>query len=68
MRSDGRRATEISTEIRKERKMNKTVQMIVDAYISVMSAEKWSSLTDQEKHDVVMTITKDALKALKKLN
>lgn len=51
-----------------KRKMNKTVQMIVDAYISVMGAEKWSSLTDQEKHDVVMTITKDALKALKKLN
>lgn len=27
--------------------------------MSVLGVEKWNGLTDQEKHDVIMTITKD---------
>ena len=40
------------------------VEKIRDAYISVMGADKWQSLTDQEKHDAVMMITSGTLKAL----
>lgn len=37
------------------------IDMIVKSYITVMGEEKWNSLTDEQKHDVVMTIAKDAL-------
>ena len=37
----------------------KMVDMIKEAYIKTMGAEKWNSLTDTEKHDAVMTIAKD---------
>lgn len=39
--------------------MEKMVNMIAKAYIEVMGVEKWNSLTDKEKHDVVMIIVKD---------
>lgn len=39
--------------------MEKMINMIAEAYIKVMGVEKWNSLTDKEKHDVVMTIVKD---------
>lgn len=42
----------------------KMVKMISDAYISVYGIEKWNSLTNQEKHDVVMILAKDLDKAL----
>ena len=38
--------------------------MIAEAYITVMGLEKWNSLNDQEKHDVIMTIARDLNKAL----
>lgn len=38
------------------------VDMIKDAYIKVMGVEKWNSLTDEQKHDAVMIITKGLLK------
>lgn len=41
--------------------MDKMIDMIVKSYITVMGEEKWNSLTDEQKHDVVMTIAKDAL-------
>lgn len=41
----------------------KLINSIVEAYIKVMGQSKWDSLNDQQKHDVVMTIVKDALKA-----
>ena len=41
----------------------KMIDMITEAYIEVMGVEKWNSLTDDEKHDVVMIITKDLMKA-----
>ena len=37
------------------------IDMIVKSYITIMGEEKWNSLTDEQKHDVVMTIAKDAL-------
>lgn len=41
----------------------KLINSIVEAYIKVMGQSKWDSLNDQQKHDVIMTIVKDALKA-----
>lgn len=43
---------------------DKMVDIAKEAYIKVMGAEKWNSLTDQEKHDAVMFIWKDFGKAL----
>ena len=39
----------------------KMVDRIKEAYIKVMGLEKWNSLTDQQKHDAVMIIVRDAL-------
>ena len=39
----------------------KMINMIAEAYIKVMGQEKWNSLTEDQKHDVVMMIAKDAL-------
>ena len=40
------------------------IGMIAEAYIRVYGLEKWESLTDEQKHDVVMTVAKDLLKEL----
>lgn len=45
------------------KEMNWTINLIKNAYIKVMGAEKWASLTDDEKHDVVMILAKDLIKA-----
>ena len=42
--------------------MEKMVEMIKKAYIEVMGIEKWDSLSDDEKHDVIMIICKDLLR------
>lgn len=34
------------------------------AYIEIMGEEKWISLTDKEKHDVVMIMAKDMMRAM----
>lgn len=34
------------------------------AYIEIMGEEKWTSLTDKEKHDAVMIMANDVMKAL----
>lgn len=44
--------------------IERTINIIKETYIKVYGAEKWQSLTDKEKHDVVMILTKDMLKAL----
>lgn len=44
--------------------MNKMIDMIIEAYVSVYGVEKWNSLTDDEKCEVVMTIAKDFKKGL----
>lgn len=35
------------------------VSSIIKAYVQVMGAEKWNSLTADQQHDVIMTIVKD---------
>ena len=50
-----------------EMKVNKMVGMIVRSYITVLGEKKWLSLTDEEKHDVVMIIAKDTLKAMDRI-
>lgn len=47
-------------------KENRTIEMIKEAYISVLGVEKWNGLNDQEKHDVIMTIAKDFNELLEK--
>lgn len=42
----------------------KMVNIISEAYISVYGVEKWNSLSNKEKHDVVMILAKDLEKAL----
>lgn len=44
---------------------DKMIDMIVKSYITVMGEEKWDSLSDEQKHDVVMIIATDALKRIK---
>jgi hypothetical protein len=37
------------------------INMICEAYIEVMGAEKWNSLTVAEQHDVIMNIASEML-------
>ena len=39
------------------------IDSIVEAYIKIMGQNKWDSLSDQQKHDMIMTVVKDLLKA-----
>jgi len=41
-----------------------TIEIMKEAYIKVMGQAKWDSLTDKEKHDVIMCMVLDATKAL----
>ena len=43
---------------------NKVVNMMIQAYVQVMGADKWNSLTEQEQHDAIMIMVQDSLKAL----
>ena len=43
----------------------KMIGIISSAYIQAMGFEKWNSLTNEQKHDAVMIIAKDALNNLK---
>lgn len=36
--------------------MERMVEMIIEAYISVMGEQKWNSLTAEQQHEVIMTI------------
>lgn len=44
--------------------MENLIETMEAAYIRVMGIEKWESLTDTQKHDVIMILVKDTLKAL----
>lgn len=44
--------------------MKDPVAMIQEAYIQTYGLEKWQSLTDQQRHDVIMTLARDTLEAL----
>jgi hypothetical protein len=40
------------------------IEAAVKSYISVMGADKWNSLTDEERHDAVMMIANGMKTAL----
>jgi hypothetical protein len=44
--------------------MKDVITMIQEAYIQTYGPEKWQSLTDQQRHDVIMTLARDMLEAL----
>ena len=43
------------------------INWVKAAYIKVYGPEKWYSLTDQQKHDVVMILARDTEKALMRM-
>lgn len=49
------------------KEMNWTINLIKGAYIKVFRAEKWESLNDQEKHDVIMILANNLMKAAENL-
>lgn len=40
------------------------IEMAKKAYIETMGEEKWISLTDKEKHDAIMFLANDMVKAV----
>ena len=44
--------------------MEKIVNMMIEAYVEVMGADKWNGLTADQQHDVIMTMVKDTLNGL----
>lgn len=47
--------------------MDKIISMTIEAYTKVMGVEKWNSLSGEEQRAVIMTIVKDAHKALDRI-
>ena len=47
--------------------IDKMVEMTKAAYIEIMGVEKWNSLTEEEQHDAIMLMVKDATKALDRI-
>lgn len=47
--------------------IDKMVEMMKAAYIEIMGVEKWNSLTEEEQHDAIMFMVKDATKALDRI-
>ena len=48
----------------KEKFIKTFIGAVKESYIKVYGVEKWCSLTDEQKHDTVMLLAKDMLKAL----
>ena len=44
--------------------MEKVVNMIIEAYVKVMGAEKWNQMTAKQQHDAIMKIAADLDKAI----
>lgn len=49
------------------KEMNQIIDAVEAAYIKAMGAEKWNSLTDRQKHNVVMILVRDMNKTLGKI-
>ena len=47
--------------------MDFIIEACKTAYIETMGAEKWESLTDEQKHDAVMLMVKDFNKMLDRI-
>lgn len=43
------------------------INTIVTTYINVMGAEKWNSLDARQRRDMVMTIVRDMVRAIEKI-
>lgn len=43
------------------------IEMMIDAYVEVMGAEKWDSMNGQEQHDIIMAMVKGATMALDRI-
>lgn len=43
------------------------IELAKMAYIGVAGQAKWESLTDKQKHDVVMTLIKDTARAFERI-
>lgn len=48
--------------------MKDIIAMIQEAYIQTYGPEKWQSLTDQQRHDVILALARDTLEALDALD
>lgn len=47
--------------------MQKTIDMIIEAYTKVYGIEKWNSLNGAEQRTVIMTVVNDMHKALDRI-
>lgn len=47
--------------------MEKTVNMMIEAYTKVMGIEKWNSLTSEQQRAVIMTMVNELNKAIDRL-
>ena len=49
------------------RQMEKTISMIIEAYVSVMGVEKWNGLSGEEQRLVIVTIASDLSSAIDRI-
>lgn len=47
--------------------MEKTVNMMIEAYVRVMGIEKWNSLTGEQQRTVIMTMVNELNKAIDRI-
>lgn len=47
--------------------MEKTVNMMIEAYVKVMGIEKWNSLTGEQQRTVIMTMVNELNKAIDRI-
>lgn len=47
--------------------MEKTVNMMIEAYVKVMGVEKWNSLTGEQQRTVIMTMVSELNKAIDRI-
>ena len=47
--------------------MEKTVNMMIEAYVKVMGIEKWNSLTGEQLRMVIMTMVNELNKAIDRI-
>ena len=48
--------------------MEKVIAMCIEAYIKVYGLEKWNSLTEEQQHDVIMTLARELSAAVDRID
>ena len=48
--------------------MEKIINMCIEAYIKVYGLEKWNSLTEEQQHDVIMTLVRELNAAVDRID